>query len=159
MTKKIVLTVSAVLVAIFSLALSVGTRGHTTTYAANKPTPTPTPTSTGGNSQPIYGLFFYQTMDDVHIVYYNHQYTDGTDEYFGTSYNSAAVAGCASYVQSPYLVRYRLDPVGTYTALCYSDPNNYVSVPGTQFGMDTINAAVARARQIVYPSPTPTPTP
>ena len=107
---------------------------------------------------PIYGVFFCQyagtycpQADNVHIVYLNHQFVDVTDEVFGTSYDQAAIAGCDRYVQTLYLVRYRQDITGAWVAWCYTDPNNYVSIPGAEFGQSVIDAAVARAKQIVYP--------
>jgi len=102
------------------------------------------------DSQPIYGLYFCQNVDDVHIVYWNHQVTDVTNEYFGTQYTDAATQGCLNYVQTLVLVRYRQDPMTGWTVECWTDPNDFVSVPGSEFGQDVIDAAVARAQQIVY---------
>jgi len=109
-------------------------------------------------AQPIYGVFFCQApgtycpqADNVHIVYLNHATKDVTDEVFGTSYDQAAIAGCDRYVSTLYLVRYRQDVSGNWVAWCYTDPNNYVSIPGAQFGESTIDAAVARAKAIAYP--------
>jgi len=112
-------------------------------------------------AEPIYGVFFCQyagtycpQADNVHIVYLNHATKDVTDEVFGTSYDQAAIQGCSPYLkpgQTLYLVRYRQDVSGNWVAWCYTDPNNYVSIPGAQFGQSTIDAAVARAKAIVYP--------
>src|SRR5438105_12306600 len=86
-------------------------------------------------SQPIYGLWFSQPpTDNVKIVYLNHQEDNVTDEAFGTSYTDAARSGCLRYVQTLYLARYRGDPTGGWTVLCYSDPQTYVSVKGAVFG-------------------------
>lgn len=103
-------------------------------------------------SGPIYGIWFYQPpTDDVHIVYLNHQTMDVTNETFGLSYTDAATQGCVSAgVQTLYLVRYRQDIGASWTVWCYSDPLNYISIPGSVFGQATIDAAVARAKVIVY---------
>ena len=102
-------------------------------------------------SEPIYGIWFYQQQDEVKIVAYNHVDTDVTDEEFGTQYTDAATQGCTNQGYPPqYLVRYRQEPDGTWVVYCYSDETAYVVIAGVIFGQATIDAAVCRARQIVY---------
>lgn len=103
------------------------------------------------SSDPIFGLYFCQNVDAVHIVYINHQVTDVTDETFGTDYTDAATAGCLQYVQTLVMVRYRQGLDSSWVVDCYYDPaGDFVSIPGSEFGQSTIDAAVCRAQQIVY---------
>lgn len=104
------------------------------------------------SNHPILGLWFYQPpTDTVLIVSQNHAHTTVSDVTFGTQYTDAATQGCINQGYPPvYLVRYRQDPITGWVVYCYTSQMSYIVISGAQFGQGTIDAAVARAQQIVY---------